>query len=491
MSILNLSRPRLAKRLQDLLGFPTVSPNVTKVGDKTAIAIAGRYTERRAIVVGEGVDAFSGEDRTLPGDVPARVCEFTAANALAAIEVVPDLSLVPLQVDVPTFSFGDRFGFFGTAHARSVLCPAFKGRTAIVAAQMSYREMERLKQGYRPDLGPDHVLANAVFGGMQAGLVGPVVFDADHMKTVDHMRLYMETGHATFITLDVIDHCKPSEPQWDKLGTTLDAAVAAYEGGELGITRADVETFFRVYGDALLHIRMMVEEGLKLAGGRPINFEVSVDELDEITSLKTLKMLFAELKRILGANFQYIASVAPRFPGRFDKGVDYQGSIKELDEYLAGAAKIMEEYPGIKISVHSGSDKFAVYPLVKKHFGPRQHVKTAGTWGLELLHAVAHEDPALFRRILQASVEWYPVAKASYHVHADPAKIPPFGVGEMDDAWLPSLMGDWNVRQTLHVCFGNQVDTFKAELLGFMDAHGEVAERFVEDHARRHLSLLV
>src|ERR1700755_712941 len=88
-----------------------------------------------------------------------------------------------------------------------------------------------------------------------------------------------------------------------------------------------------------------------------------------------------------------VQTIAPKFTGRFNKGIDYRGDVaqfeKEFDEDLSVIAFAIREFglpPTLKLSVHSGSDKFSLYPiinrLIKKHEAGL-HVKTAGTTWLE------------------------------------------------------------------------------------------------------------
>ena len=137
------------------------------------------------------------------------------------------------------------------------------------------------------------------------------------------------------------------------------------------------------------------------------DFEVSVDETDSPTTPLEHFFIANELTR-LGVKF---TSLAPRFIGRFEKGVDYIGDLNALDAELAKHAAVTAHFGTYKLSLHSGSDKFSVYPLVAKHWGERIHVKTAGTSYLEALRVLAKHEPDLFLKIYSLGRERYETDK--------------------------------------------------------------------------------
>ena len=117
-------------------------------------------------------------------------------------------------------------------------------------------------------------------------------------------------------------------------------------------------------------------------------------------------------------------SLAPRYVGRFEKGVDYIGDLGTFDAEFARHAEIARMMGPYKLSIHSGSDKFSIYPSMAKYTRRVAHLKTAGTSYLEALRAVAKSDPTLFREILTLARARYSEDRASYHVSADVTKVP-------------------------------------------------------------------
>ena len=100
--------------------------------------------------------------------------------------------------------------------------------------------------------------------------------------------------------------------------------------------------------------------------------------------------------------------MAPRFVGEFQKGIDYIGDLAEFEKQFAVHCAIARARGGYKISIHSGSDKFSVYPAIGRHTGMRLHLKTAGTSWLQAVRVIARTNPPLFRRMLARAIAWFP-----------------------------------------------------------------------------------
>ena len=123
---------------------------------------------------------------------------------------------------------------------------------------------------------------------------------------------------------------------------------------------------------------------------------MSVDETDTPTSHAEHLFIARELRR-LGVRW---VSLAPRYVGRFEKGVDYIGDLGAFEADFAGHAAIARALGPYKLSLHTGSDKFSIYDIATRSAGGLLHLKTAGTSYLEALRATASFDPTLFREIL-------------------------------------------------------------------------------------------
>jgi len=164
---------------------------------------------------------------------------------------------------------------------------------------------------------------------------------------------------------------------------------------------------------------------------------------------------------------------------------------------MAGHAAIARLLGPYKLSLHSGSDKFSVYPIAAHHSRGMVHLKTAGTSYLEALRTIAALDPGLFVEIYAFSRDHYDVDRASYHVSASLDRAPaPTG---LDAARLPSLLDQFDAREILHVTFGsvlNETDgsgarRFYDRFMAVIEEHPDDYAGYLETHFVRHLEPFV
>ena len=231
------------------------------------------------------------------------------------------------------------------------------------------------------------------------------------------------------------------------------------------------------YGKAIQHAVAMFNRLSQMKD--EFDFEMSVDETDSPTTPLEHFFIASELTR-LGVRF---TSLAPRFIGRFEKGVDYIGDLNALDAELAKHAAVTSHFGTYKLSLHSGSDKFSVYPLIAKHWGERIHVKTAGTSYLEALRVLAKHEPDLFLKIYSLGRERYETDRRTYHVSAKLEMLP-----KTND--LPSLLNDFHAREVLHVTFGSALTEFGTELKAALVKHENAYYDGLKAHFDKHLNLL-
>jgi len=398
--------------------------------------------------------------------------------------------LTPLSL-TPSFGFGDRLGLATPGHIAAVKGTKF----APVFAQQSVRENSRTGRT------PRQVLDDARRAVDAAGWDAPWGADADHLKTPEDLPPFVDAGY-TFFTVDPgaqVDNAADADPpsvlQEKASGQAWDEVSALYLASDNGITGLgafDSGTLLRAlvkYGRAIQHTAMMYRRLCEMK--ESFDFEVSVDETDSPTTPLEHFFIASELIR-LGVRF---TSLAPRFIGRFEKGVDYIGSLADLDAEMAKHAAVTVHFGTYKLSLHSGSDKFSVYPLVGKHWGERVHVKTAGTSYLEALRTLAQLAPELLAEIYSFARERYGIDKASYHVSAQVANAPlPSAVTD----W-PGLLEQFDARQILHVTFGSVLtDTtatgerrFHGRLMDFLRANPEAYTANIKKHFARHLEPFV
>jgi len=392
--------------------------------------------------------------------------------------------------------FGDRLGLATPGQARAlqrVLGKVPGSAIAPIFAQQSIREMQRTGRT------PEAVLNDATWGAFQAGWHGPVGADADHLKTFTGIDDCAAAGY-TFYTIDpgayvdsAADVDTPGAIQeklvalpWDVLeDTPIDLhrryarQVIALESRSITLDELAVARAAAKYGRAVAHVVQMYRH---LAGKAvPFELEVSVDETETLTTPQEHIYIASELKR-LGIRW---VSLAPRYVGRFEKGIDYIGDLDALQQDLQTHAEIARTFGPYKLGLHSGSDKFSVYPLISEATRGLVHLKTAGTSYVEALRVVAQEQPALFRDIVVLACQRYPHERASYHVSAEVAQVP--DVARCPDEALAGLLDEAPTRQVVHVTFGSVLATFGSELKAVLQAHPDVYKRVLDQHFYRHL----
>ncbi len=468
------------------------------------------------------VGGFHGEPQgTLSGGWRYWRCPRDATNARALRGAFPWLAPQRLGV-ARSVGCGDRLGLATPGHVRSVAKTFLDPDTGQerpgmrpIFAQQSIRENSRTGRT------PQEVLDDAMWGVFQAGWRRGYGADADHLKSREDVDATLAAGY-TFFTVDPgehvdgqADHLRGAALQerlealpWDLLEDSLADLRRRYLGhtfhlGSLALT-FDPESLAVAavkYGRAVAHTAALYRHLLAQAGPEGFELEMSVDETETPTRHLEHLYIATELKR-LGVRW---VSLAPRFVGRFEKGVDYMGddgrtspeALARFRQDLAGHVAIAQALGPYKLSLHSGSDKFSIYPIVAQEAGSLVHLKTAGTSYLEALRAVAQVAPELFRAIYAFARERYPEDRATYHVSAQVARMP--DPATIPDGELPGVLDQFDARQALHVTFGSVLNArgpdgslrFKPALLAILDRHEEEHYAALERHFDRHLGSFV
>jgi hypothetical protein len=431
-----------------------------------------------------------GDARGLEGERRGDVtlCLLSAANAAVLRERLPWLrpALLGLRTSA---GCGDRLGLATPGHVRAVrktpdIAPIF--------AQQSMRENARTGRT------PQQVMDDAMWGVFQEGWREPWGADADHLKTTADVDLCVAAGY-TFFTVDPGEYVGDAgagldtgdwaslDLPWIELEDSVEEMRERYLGRRFQVedfTLAfDETTLARAaakYGRAIAHTAKMYRR--LAAQADDFELEMSVDETETPTSAEEHFFIASELKRL---GVQWV-SLAPRYVGRFEKGVDYIGDQNEFEAELAKHAAIARALGPYKLSIHSGSDKFSLYSVFARLTQGRVHLKTAGTSYLEALRAVAQVEPGLFRAILAHAIQRYPEDRATYHVSAELSRLP--APDRLSDAELPGLLDQFDARQALHVTFGSALARFGSALERVLVAHEEAHYAALERHFDRHLT---
>ena len=404
-----------------------------------------------------------------------------------------------------SFGVGDRFAHQAKAQLRAFQMIAEKGVEVVPVWNKSNREHTFI--GSEPQ---------SVFEAARKAIQALGWKEAWHVHA-DHVRL--ETvdrflGCSDFFTIDVAESIgKPASPE------TVLAFVKCHPelAGKISIpgiakpfqiSRAEVT---RVAGKYLLAVqeagRIYRHIAEKKGGEAKFIAEVSMDETD---APQTPPELLIILTALADAGVK-VQTIAPKFTGRFNKGVDYVGKLKqfekEFNDDLAVIAHAVSKYglpSNLKLSVHSGSDKFSLYPIIRtalQRTGAGLHLKTAGTTWLEELIGLAEaggEGLALAKDIYVQALEHVDELCAPYASVID-IKRPRLPSAEVVMKWtgahyanaLRHIPGhrefNPNFRQLLHVSFKLAAKAGKryTDLLEANEAI--VAKNVTENIYQRHM----
>jgi hypothetical protein len=489
-----MGRNRIMDDLKSLSGIEVHHGSLTDA-EGAGLALTEEDHPRIAVLASKGsplLESFQGESSSR-GESTLLLCPADARNLKALRGVLPWLK--PRTLGLTTSAgLGDRLGLATPGHVRAVR--AANG-VAPIFAQQSIREMERTGRS------PQEVVDDATLGVFAEGWKEAHGVDADHLKIGADVDACVVAGY-TFYTFDPGEHVDDraegadgstlrtllEDLPWDRLEDSPSDLTRRYagrafdlDGREMVPEEAEVARAAVKYGRAVAHAAALYRHLEGKMGERPFEVEVSVDETETPTTHVQHLYIAGELSR-LGVRW---VSLAPRYVGSFEKGVDYIGSVEEFERDFAAHAAIARRFGPYKLSLHSGSDKFSVYPAAMRQTDGLVHLKTAGTSYLEALRAISTLDPSFFRELYAFARGRYEEDRASYHVSAELKKavLPE----EVADGELPDLLERFDEREILHVTFGSVLksEALRDRLMALLRSHPEEYAACLEAHFLKHL----
>ena len=343
-----------------------------------------------------------------------------------------------------TFGVGDRFAHGAHAQLKAFIAAKELGIDIVPTWNKSNREHDII--GSEPRQTRD-AADKAV---QDLGWTGEYLLDADHinLKTVDRF-----IAPCNFFTLDVADDIgEAADPAdvaafIDKHPELIGTVSITGIDQPFEITRADVEKTANQFLKATQKAKAIYDHIVAAKGQDDFITEISMDETDNPQTPPEMLIILAAIAD-QGVPIQ---TIAPKFTGRFNKGVDYVGDVaqfeKEFNDDLAVIAHAIQAYglpAALKLSVHSGSDKFSIYGPIKKAIartGAGLHIKTAGTNWLEEVIGLA-----------EAGGDALALAKTIYAkaLEKKAALCEPYAtVIDIDDSKLPSAeeVNGWTSAQ--------------------------------------------
>jgi hypothetical protein len=462
------------------LGFDAYEKSINSVG--SYLVFMAKDGDETVIITSGSVPGFKGADI---GGGKFR-CSLTHENAEVLRSLFPFTAPVRGLSKPKSFGLGDRLGIATPGHIgffeKNDVFPVF--------AQQSVRELNLTGRSY------EEVLDAVTFAVFREGYRKGFGADGDHLKTVTDVEYALSLGF-TMITLDCSEHirngitCDNAPPLAKQYGDKyLNKNFNIEEGISLAFNEADLRQCAGIYGDAV-KFTAEINKMFFASGRYDADFEISIDETVSVT---TPLQHFFVVRELLDMGVSF-ATIAPRFCGEFQKGIDYKGDIARFEKEVKVHAAIARHF-GYKLSIHSGSDKFSVFPCIARETRGNFHIKTAGTNWLEAMKTAARINPSLYREIHAYALTAFDDARKYYHVTADISKIPDLPAVRDDD--LPELFENDDARQLIHITYGAILGrknsdgsfTFKDRLYRLWRDHEAEYRSALVKHIGKHLELL-
>ena len=462
--------------------------------------------DKKLVVMGKKravlADPFQGSCHHRKSTV--KVCDLSAENTECLMTLFPYTKPVSLRKHPITVGTGDRLGVATPGHIRAV--QRFPVRP--VLAQQSVRENRQTGRSFK------EVIQDAAWAVFQENYQEGYGADGDHLKSPQEVKDALDAG-VSMVTLDlsekldleafrapkgVIDRKYKGEIDEGDSRVLLHLFLGKeflfkipHGGMSILFDEESVKRNALLFHKAIDFTEEAYEFIRKRSGNQAlIDFEISIDETPFPTPPKS-HLFFIIVLNHRGVR---IDSLAPRFIGEFQKGVDYRGDLKDFRDQLYQHVLIAQDYGNYKISIHSGSDKFSVFPTMGKLAKGGLHLKTAGTSWLEAMRLISLLDPSLYREMHRFALSIFKEAAKLYHVTTDLNRIP--NLEKLQDQELPTLLDHDDSRQLLHITYGyllnakdgNGKNLFRERFYQTLTQYEEDYWSLLEKHIGKHLDSL-
>ncbi|MEJ2057636.1 MAG: tagaturonate epimerase family protein [Desulfofustis sp.] len=400
-----------------------------------------------------------------------------------------------MKLEKYSFGTGDRFGKQADAQLQAVRKAKEQGVDIAIVWNKSHRE-HLIVGSSQADLRKE---ADAAV--KKSGWPDSYYVDADHinLSNVDGF-----LNHSDFFTIDVADYI--GEPAEEKDLERFVDTCSMFSGrlhiegidDPLNITREKIQNAAEKYLAAIQKAAEIYHYIESVKGKDRFITEVSLDETEEPQTPEELLFILAAL-----ADQKIPAqTIAPKFTGRFNKGIDYQGDVDQFNREFSDdicvirhAVSVFDLPVNLKLSVHSGSDKFSIYPGIRKAIDLHDagvHVKTAGTTWLEELIGLAASGGTsldLVKDIYAAAFDRFDELCGPYAsvIDIDRDRLPsPETFSRWDEQQIVGAVRhdmscsdyDKNIRQLLHVGYKVAAE-YGTIYLQALDAHKDIIGKHV------------
>jgi len=176
------------------------------------------------------------------------------------------------------------------------------------------------------------------------------------------------------------------------------------------------------------------------------------------------------------------STIAPKFPGLFEKGIDYIGNLDKFVSTLKVHNQIAKYFGNYRLSFHSADDKFKIFKYFQEVLGDNFHVKTLGTTWMESLRTIAEFNPDLFKKITNLVLEKAEENSKDYYITLDFKKI-----NDYLKIKKPLEQIDLKeTRQFLHVSYGTVIKEYKNEIVETLYNHEEAYMQNIIKNYQNH-----
>ena len=483
-------------------------------------------------------DAFRGNFHHPSSSL--KLCDLSSENTEHLMDLFPYTKPISLRKYPMTIATGDCLGMATPGHIRAIK----KFQVHPVLAQQSIRENAQTGRNFT------QVIQDAAWAVFQENFQEGYGADADHLKSFQEVKEALDAG-VSMVTLDLSEKINPEifrEPKElidRKFKEEIDEGDAkvilhlfldkefVFKGAEGQFSiRFDEESVKR-HALSFYSALDFTEEVYQLirlqTGNRPlVDFEISMDGAPFPTSPENHFFFALELSH----RGVHIQSLAPRFVGEFQKGidtfdgakphflnrgkkcrsvstlsiprvsdrgvewVDYRGSREAFRNQFYQHVLIARDDGNYKISIHSGSDKFSLPSDMRGLSEGFLHLKTAGISWLEAMRLIALGNPSLYREVHRYALSKFKEASKLYQGAAEPSRIP--NLEKLSDEDLPALLDQEDSRQLLHITCGDLLNAkdeagkniFRDQLYQILIQYEEDYWSLLENHFEKHLNSL-
>lgn len=402
-----------------------------------------------------------------------------------------------------SIGIGDRFGHQGKALLTAIMKAEEKGINITPVWNKSFREHQITGTT------PISVLMEAKKAAKELKWKGDYFIDADHVN-LNSIDIFLDSSN--YFTLDVSDSLSKPYPE-EKVKKFVKKYKKLIEDLELpsfNFEKNGLEKVAKKYLPAVKEAKRMYNKIVNIKKEDSFIIEISIDEVEDSQSPNELLIILCAVSD----EEIPIQAIAPKFIGRFIKGVDFQGDTSQFKNHFESLLRVIQciktIFPlmnDLKLSIHSGSDKFSIYPIINELIKKNKagiHLKTAGTtWleeviglvqsGFEGLEMVKEIYKKAYYRFDELSNPYKKVIDINQELLPSPQEVLKWSVDEMVNCLRHDISNkNYNphFRQFFHIAYkiaAEMRDSYEKVLEKYKEI---ISKNVVENIYKRHIQPL-